>query len=321
VSVVTAGRTTPSASRTPLERLIDACIVYLAVERNLAPRTLEAYRGDYQAFAASLSDDRAWRGSAAVAQGWIADPVVALSTRRRRAAALRVLYRFAETEGAITRSISEEIDLPRSRRRLPAVLSRSQVESLLDALAVSNGSSAIAMANASRNRALGELLYGSGARVSEVVELNLDSVDLADGSVRLYGKGRRERIVPIGEPAIDAVRTYIESDRAVHLEAPARSTTRAAEPVALFLAPGGLRLRREGAWAAIRGAAEAAGLGSDVHPHTLRHSFATHLLDGGADLRVVQELLGHADISTTQLYTHLLGSHVRDAYRKAHPRA
>ena len=172
----------------------------------------------------------------------------------------------------------------------------------------------ISLADAARNRALGELLYGSGARVSEVVEMNLDSVDLVDGSVRLFGKGRRERIVPIGEPAVEAVRTYLDGPRATHLDARPRTAARMAEPAALLLTAGGLRLRREAAWSAIRRAAGAAGIGVDVHPHTLRHSFATHLLDGGADLRVVQELLGHADISTTQLYTHLLGSQIGRAH-------
>jgi integrase/recombinase XerD len=157
--------------------------------------------------------------------------------------------------------------------------------------------------------------------VSEIVDLDLDSVDLDDGSVRLFGKGRRERIVPIGEPALDAIQGYLGHWREIHQRAPSRASGSAPEPKALLLARGGVRLRRESAWSAIRAAAVAASLGREIHPHTLRHSFATHLLDGGADLRVVQELLGHADIATTQLYTHLLGSHVRDSYRKAHPRA
>jgi integrase/recombinase XerD len=157
--------------------------------------------------------------------------------------------------------------------------------------------------------------------VSEIVALDLDGVDLEEGSVRLFGKGRRERVVPIGEPAVDAIRAYRDNGRTVHAEASARRSRAAVEPSALFLAQGGVRLRRESAWSVIRDAANRAGLGTEIHPHTLRHSFATHLLDGGADLRVVQELLGHADISTTQLYTHLLGSHVRDAYKRAHPRA
>jgi integrase/recombinase XerD len=165
------------------------------------------------------------------------------------------------------------------------------------------------------------LLYGSGGRVSEIVDLDLDSLDLDDGSVRLFGKGRRERIVPIGEPALDAIQSYLDHWRAIHQQATSRASGSSPEPKALLLSRGGVRLRRESAWSAIRSAAVAASLGSEIHPHTLRHSFATHLLDGGADLRVVQELLGHADIATTQLYTHLLGSHVRDAYKRAHPRA
>lgn len=306
-----------------IERLIESCILYLSVERNLSPRTLAAYRGDYLAFAASLRSPDEWKGGAGPVQRWIAGSGTALSTRRRRAAALRIFYRFAEGEGAIPRSISDEIDLPRARRRLPAVLRPEGIDQLLEALATPSDETPLARADAARARALGELLYGSGGRVSEIVALDLDAIDLGDGSVRLYGKGRRERLVPIGEPAVDAVRAYINGGRAVHKETRGRGRGSAGEPDerALLLSTGGARLRREAAWTIIRVAAERAGLGAEIHPHTLRHSFATHLLDGGADLRVVQELLGHADIATTQLYTHLLGSHVRDAYRKAHPRA
>jgi integrase/recombinase XerD len=310
-----------TASSSRLDRIIASCLVYLSVERNLSPRTLEAYRGDYRSFAASLGAGEAWRSDAKGAQEWLADASVAVSTKRRRAAALRVLYRFAEGEGELTRSLSGEIDLPRTRRTLPAVLRPDEVERLLLALAAPRDSSELATADAQRARALGELLYGSGGRVSEIIDLDLDGIDLSEGAVRLFGKGRRERVVPIGEPAIDAVRAYLDQGRAMHAGAPARSGASAAEPTALLLARGGARLRREAAWTVIRAAASAAGLGREIHPHTLRHSFATHLLDGGADLRVVQELLGHADIATTQLYTHLLGSHVRDAYKRAHPRA
>ena len=305
----------------PLDRIIESCLVYLSVERNLSPRTLEAYRGDYRAFAASLGPGDAWRSDAKAAQAWLASANVAVSTTRRRAAALRVLYRFAEGEGALTRSISAEIDLPRTRRSLPAVLRLDDVERLLRELATEQGTGDLSRADAQRAHALGEALYGSGGRVSEIVALDLDGADLEDGSVRLYGKGRRERVVPIGEPAVDAIRKYCEDGREVHASSKARRSRAEAEPNALFLSQGGVRLRRESAWGTIRAAANRAGLGSKIHPHTLRHSFATHLLDGGADLRVVQELLGHADISTTQLYTHLLGSHVRDAYKRAHPRA
>lgn len=305
----------------PLDRIIESCLVYLSVERNLSPRTLDAYRGDYRAFAASLGPGDAWRSDAKAAQAWLANPNVAVSTTRRRAAALRVLYRFAEGEGALRRSISAEIDLPRTRRSLPAVLRLGDVERLLRELATPQGADDLARADAQRAHALGEALYGSGGRVSEIVALDTDTIDLEHGSVRLFGKGRRERVVPIGEPAVDAIRRYCDDGRAVHASSRARRTRAEAAPQALFLAQGGARMRRESAWSTIRAAANRAGLGSEIHPHTLRHSFATHLLDGGADLRVVQELLGHADISTTQLYTHLLGSHVRDAYKRAHPRA
>jgi len=310
-----------------LDRIVEACLIYLSVERNLSPRTLEAYRGDYRSFAASLGPGDDWRHDAKAAQAWLAGASVAVSTKRRRAASLRVLYRFAEGEGELTRSISGEIDLPRTRRNLPAVLRLADVERLLAELAVEQGNGVeqgerdAARADAQRARALGEALYGSGGRVSEIVALDFDAIDLDDGTVRLFGKGRRERVVPIGEPAIDAIRRYLQDGRALHAAAPARRSNAVMTPNALFLSRGGVRLRRESAWNTIRAAAVRAGLGAEIHPHTLRHSFATHLLDGGADLRVVQELLGHADIATTQLYTHLLGSHVRDAYKRAHPRA
>lgn len=305
----------------PLDQLIESCLDYLSVERNLSPRTLEAYRGDFRSFAASLSDGESWRSDAKAAQTWLANSNVAVATVRRRAAALRILYRFAEGEGALKRSISAEIDLPRTRRNLPAVLRLEDVERLLKELGSQQGEDELARADAQRAHSLGETLYGSGGRVSEILALNIDGVDLVDGSVRLFGKGRRERVVPIGEPAVDAIKRYLNDGRSIHAAARARRSRAVVEPNALFVAQGGVRLRRESAWSTIRAAASRAGLGAEIHPHTLRHSFATHLLDGGADLRVVQELLGHADISTTQLYTHLLGSHVRDAYRRAHPRA
>ena len=311
----------PTAARGEIDRLIDSCLLYLGVERNLAPRTLAAYRGDYHSFAESLGVNGAWKSSAKAAQEWIAQPGNALSTMRRRAAALRVLYRFAEGEGVISRSISDEIDLPRSRRTLPTVLGIEEVDRLLAALGTPAEETDVARADAARNRALGELLYGSGGRVSEIVDLDLDSLDLADGSVRLFGKGRRERIVPIGEPALDAIQAYLGHWREIHQQAPSRASGSAPAPKALLLARGGVRLRRESAWSAVRSAAVAANLGREIHPHTLRHSFATHLLDGGADLRVVQELLGHRDVATTQRYTHVSKERLKAVYRDTHPRA
>ena len=166
----------------PLDRIIESCLVYLSVERNLSPRTLDAYRGDYRSFAASLGPDDAWRSDAKAAQAWLAGANVAVSTTRRRAAALRVLYRFAEGEGELTRSISAEIDLPRTRRNLPAVLRLDGVERLLRELAIEQGDGDLARADAQRAHALGEALYGSGGRVSEIVALDLDGVDLTSST-------------------------------------------------------------------------------------------------------------------------------------------
>jgi integrase/recombinase XerD len=169
-----------------------------------------------------------------------------------------------------------------------------------------------------RDRALLELLYAAGLRVSEALRLDADDLDLAGGSVRVIGKGDRERVVPVGDVAVAWLERYLAAGRPALLAADRTPTARGG---AVFLSSRGRRLGRNAAWATVKRAAAAAGLGGRVSPHTLRHSFATHLLEGGADLRVVQELLGHASISTTQIYTHLTGERIREVYGRAHPRA
>ncbi len=169
-----------------------------------------------------------------------------------------------------------------------------------------------------RDRALLELLYAAGLRISEALRLDGDDLDLAGGSVRVIGKGDRERVVPVGDVAVDWLARYLDAGRPA-LAAADRSHGARGGPV--FLSDRGRRLGRNHAWTLVKRSAAAAGLGSGVSPHTLRHSFATHLLEGGADLRVVQELLGHASISTTQIYTHLTGERIRQVYARAHPRA
>ena len=197
---------------------------------------------------------------------------------------------------------------PKTPKRLPKAISINDVERLLSAASVGDTPAAL------RDRAILEVLYGAGARISEAVGLDLDDVDLEHGSVRLFGKGSKERVVPLGSYARDAVTAYTVRAR------PSMALKGKGTP-ALFLNQRGGRLTRQSAWAVIHAAAERAGLGGKVSPHTLRHSFATHLLDGGADVRVVQELLGHASVTTTQIYTMVTVQRLREVFAEAHPRA
>jgi integrase/recombinase XerD len=301
-----------------LDRAIEDYLAYLHVERGLSPATIRAYRSDLQDFAHRRDDaDDAWARSADPAVRYLAaktrrgrpgERALAPTSLRRRAAALKGFYRFAFGEGLIEVDVATHLDLPRQSRRLPDTLDVGEVERLLEA----------ASSGGVRDRALLELLYAAGLRVSEAIGLDREDVSLDGAFVRVIGKGDNERLVPMGEVSIDHLTTWLEGPRndliARHHVAPVRGGP-------LFLGDRGRRLARQQAWAAVTGAAERANLGGKVSPHTLRHSFATHLLEGGADLRVVQELLGHASISTTQLYTHLTGERIRDVYRRAHPRA
>jgi integrase/recombinase XerD len=240
-------------------------------------------------------------------------PALRPTTLRRRAASLRGFYRFCFAEGIVATDLASRFDLPKQPRLLPEVLSISEVE---DLLAVHGDSSAMDL----RDRSLLELLYASGLRISEAVGLDLDDIDLQDGLVRVVGKGDRERQVPVGEVAVAWLRRYVNEVRPGSLAA-GRGVGAGGRGGPLFVSVRGKRLDRRRAWEMLVGAARSAGLKKGISPHTLRHSFATHLLEGGADLRIVQELLGHASISTTQLYTHLTGERIKDVYARAHPRA
>jgi integrase/recombinase XerD len=242
---------------------------------------------------------------------------------------LRSFYRFALSEQLVAADIAGHLDLPREPRILPDPLTVDEVDRLLaavdpdrstgvDAPGGRRGAGATATLAALRDRALLELLYAAGLRVSEALRLDGDDLDLDGGSVRVIGKGDRERVVPVGDVAVGWLRRYLATGRPA-LAAADRARTARGGPV--FLSDRGRRLGRNHAWFAVKRAAAAAGLGAHVSPHTLRHSYATHLLEGGADLRVVQELLGHASISTTQIYTHLTGERIREVYARAHPRA
>jgi integrase/recombinase XerD len=299
-----AGSTT---ARTPVpDSAMDGFLALLAARR--APRTVDAYRRDLADLARFLGGPPA-EASADQIRAWLTDLRTrgqAPSSVARRAAAARAFYRHLVLIGLRTNNPAAEVELPRRRPRLPRTLSPAEVERLIDA---ANGTTPRSL----RDRALVELLYGGGLRVSEAVGLERGSVDLESRLVRCIGKGDKERIVPLGREAAEALRRYLGRGRP-YLDRRRRPD--------LFLNAQGGALTRAGAFLILRRLAAKAGLDPQrVHPHILRHSFATHLLEGGADLRSVQEMLGHADLGTTELYTHVSDRRRRDTYFAAHPHA
>ncbi|MBA3475912.1 MAG: tyrosine recombinase [Actinobacteria bacterium] len=295
-----------STSKSTHDADLDGFLALLATRR--APRTVDAYRRD-------LTQLSAWRQgpvgktTTEELERWLAELRAAgnaPSTVARRIAALRSFFRHQLLLGAREDNPAAGLKLPRRARTLPRTLSPTEAERLIEAAV---GISPRAM----RDRALVELMYGAGLRVSEATGLHRRSVDLEDRHVRALGKGSKERLVPIGRPAVEALRRYIAMGRP-HLDRRNRPE--------LFLNARGGPLTRAGAFLILRRLAEKAGLEPQrVHPHLLRHSFATHLLEGGADLRSVQEMLGHADLSTTELYTHVSDRRRRESYFRAHPHA
>ena len=311
-----AGRSGAGAAR--YAAVSAAFLDYLRVERGLSPATTSAYASDLRAFgretgigAWGRGPDTALAHLAAAAAGGDRGRALRPTSLRRRTATLRSFYRFAFAEELCRVDVATHLDLPRQPRLLPDTLSVAEVGRLLEAVDVDRPFGL-------RDRALLELLYASGARVSEAVGLDVEDLSLDGGFVRVVGKGDRERLVPIGDEAVAWLARYAADERPVLAEH-ARGPWSRGGPV--FLGERGRRLGRQRAWERIVSAAARAGLTERVSPHTLRHSFATHLLEGGADLRVVQELLGHASISTTQLYTHVTGERIREVYARAHPRA
>jgi integrase/recombinase XerD len=302
-----------------LRRAIDDYLLHLEVERGLANATLRAYRSDLADFAATCRGDD-WARSPEPAQRYLESLArphgrqrpLRPASLRRRAASIRGFYRFAYGDDLIEIDVARHLDLPRQPRLLPETLSVEETVRLLEA--AGDGTSARGI----RDRALLELLYAAGLRIGEALGLDREDLSLDGGFVRVIGKGDRERLVPIGEVSIAWLGRYLDDVRPAWL---ALSHVAPARGGPVFLTERGRRLARQQAWAVVKGASARAGLGDRVTPHTLRHSFATHLLEGGADLRVVQELLGHASISTTQLYTHLTGERIREVYARAHPRA
>lgn len=292
--------------------LLERFAEYLELELGSSARTREAYLRDL-ALLASWADQRHRVGgvpdlTAAHLREWVysqKDQGRSAATIRRRISAVRTWYRFLLAEGLVTADPSEKLESPRGWRSLPDVLTVSEVERLIDSITLDDEM-------AFRDRALLELAYGAGLRVSEWCSIGVKDVLLDDLVVRVFGKGGKERIVPIGRKAAGAVAIYLRELRP-RLE-------KGKGEGRLFLNSRGAPLRRMTAWTILRRYVERSDLTKPVTPHTLRHSFATHLLEGGADLRAVQEMLGHSDISTTQLYTHIDREHLRQVHRQFHPR-
>ncbi|MFE6924431.1 site-specific tyrosine recombinase XerD [Nocardia sp. NPDC057663] len=310
-----------------LAREIDAYLDHLAVERGAARNTLGAYRRDLARYRDFLTA-RGIANLSAIAQGDVAEftmvlrsggvdhPPLAAGSVARALIAVRGLHRFAAAEGITDTDVAHAVKPPAPGRRLPKALPYDQVLRLLEA-AGGDGDSGGADGGPRglRDRALLELLYSTGARISEMVGLDVDDIDAEQRCVVLHGKGGKQRLVPIGRPALAAVDAYLVRGR------PTLAASGKGSAGALFLNARGGRLSRQSAWQVLQTAAEQAGIGATVSPHTLRHSFATHLLDGGADVRVVQELLGHASVTTTQIYTLVTVSTLREVWATAHPRA
>lgn len=301
----------------PLSNPAEEFLSWLAVEKGRSRNTLLAYRRDLATF-------EHWAAEAGVDPGAIGPEVVEAhladlrakgrnpASLARATTALRGLYRFWVAEGVVAADPTADVRSPKLPRRLPKALEESQVIGLLDSV---DGTEPVDL----RDRALLEVLYGTGARISEVVGLSLIDLTGDDGLLRVFGKGAKERLVPIGGPARTALDRWLGPGGRPRMEP--RRFARRSDAEAVFLNVRGARLSRQGAWAAVRGRAERVGLGDVVSPHVLRHSCATHMLAHGADIRVVQEVLGHVSIATTQIYTRLGQDHLRSAYDQAHPRA
>ena len=309
----------PIAFAEPYRRLGEQFMAHIAVERGLSPATVSAYGADLRKYTAWLAD-RGVEDVRAVSRRDIEDYLAhrarggdGATSRARRLAAIHDFHRFAVAQGQADADVSSAVRPPRAPRDLPDVLTIDQVRSLMDAAAMSGSSDPIVL----RDKALLEFLYATGARISEAVGLDRGDLDLDEEYVRLTGKGSKQRLVPVGGYACDALREYLDSGRP---ELSGRSR-HGVEASAVFLNRRGRRLSRQSAWDAVRLAGERAHLPIPLHPHTLRHSFATHLIEGGADVRTVQELLGHASVTTTQVYTHISPQTLIETYATSHPRA
>jgi len=294
-----------------MENLLKEFIDFLIVEKGLAKNSVEAYRRDLSKFESFLRDRRveivnADRQDILSYLVFIRKSGLGSRSAARNMVAIRMLYRFLEQDNYIKKTPTENVAIPRSISRLPDTLSPTEVEKLLKSPDVDELLGV-------RNRAMFELLYATGLRVSELVGISVNSLNLEAGFVIVIGKGSKERLVPMGEVAMDWIKTYIRGSRVKLLKG--------RESGHLFITARGGMMTRQGFWKIIKKNAIKAGISKNIKPHTLRHSFATHLLEGGADLRSVQSMLGHADISTTQIYTHINAERLKKIYKQYHPRA
>ncbi len=295
-----------------MDAWLDQFLQYVEVERGLSKNTLDSYRRDLLTYLTFL-ESRGYTVTSPYEHGYIPQYVQELrakgratATVSRNLASIRSFYSFLVRERILLFDPSQHMETPRMERKLPRVLIMEDVDRLL---AVPDAATSKGL----RDRAMLELLYATGIRVSELVSLNEHDVNLTASFLRCIGKGSKERIIPLGHMARQAVLDYVTKARSSMVRDPLDPS--------LFVNHLGVRLSRQGFWKIIKKHAKKAGIVADITPHTLRHSFATHLLENGADLRAVQEMLGHADISTTQVYTHVTRSRLQDVYQKAHPRA
>ena len=294
-----------------MDRLVDEYLSHLVIEKGLAAKTVEAYSSDLQAYCGFLNRlniDRIERADTSLILKYIIhmrNNGLGPRTRARHLVALRGFYKYLTQAGLLSHNPAKMVDLPKSGLKLPAVLNIEQVARLL---AAPDREKAVGL----RDAAMLELIYAAGLRVSELVSLEITAVNLEAGFVRVLGKGSKERIVPMGRKAIDALQAYLARSRPLLLKDVLSRY--------LFVARAGKPMTRQGFWKLLRRYALLAGLDQQISPHSLRHSFASHLLEGGADLRAVQVMLGHADITTTQIYTHVAQKRLLEIHHKYHPR-
>lgn len=304
-----------------MREAIESFLNYLRVEKGFSNNTVEAYRNDLYQLADFAEGEAAKQGKGASWAGFGRDEMLshllnlkernyAATTVSRKVAAAKSFFAFMTTEGKIKDNPTRNIRSPAVGKSLPKPISISEVRRLLEQPGKRS------TLEAKRDEAMLQLLYASGMRVGELISLDIDDVDTTEDYVRCFGKGHKERLIPIHRQAALAVEKYLKETRPQLAHA-----SEDQDDKALFLNRRGERLTRQGFWQKIKEYARGANLGVEITPHTLRHSFATHMLSGGADLRSVQELLGHANISTTQVYTHLTSDHIRRSYEKSHPRA
>ncbi|MBP1708030.1 MAG: xerC [Chloroflexi bacterium] len=302
-----------------MEEYISSFLNYLVVEKGFSKNTEEAYRNDLSQLQSFIAEQASKNGEIPSWEQFgrqqmlsymltLKEKKYASTTLARKIAAAKSFFKFLTEEHKVQQNPTENIASLKVGRALPKPISVAQARRLLEEPAKNTST------EAKRDKAMLELLYASGMRVSELVALNLGDVDISGGYVRCFGKGHKERMIPIYPRAAQSIDEYLKESRP-HI------VQNRSDEKALFLNVRGERLTRQGLWQILKGYARDANLEVAVTPHTLRHSFATHMLNGGADLRMVQELLGHANISTTQVYTHLTSEHVRNTYNKSHPRA